>query len=263
VIAWLWLNRCRVPQWYWLSTVIVAAAILIILPWVIRNYTIHGHILLSTNGGHTFWNGNNPFTTGSALDVYIDKASAYSGINIDPSLAVDGILELRPYPLPREVLPQVSSLPETELDTAFYAAGLAFIRENPRDWLNLLLAKLTSFWWFRPNLGRSSPILGGESPYYDSRWIEPYRGIYVIVFVMFLIGLVWSLQNWRTFALIYMLFGYLTVVYTAFNVITRYRWEIEPFLLIFGTMGLVRLVPMSLRRLWKTMCAGISGSFLG
>jgi hypothetical protein len=232
-----------------LSAVIVVAVALTVLPWVARNYVIHGRPLLSTNGGHTFWNGNNPFTTGSSLDVYIDRVNRYAGLNIDPSLGTNGIIELRPYPLPREVLPQVTRLSETELDAALYAAGLAFIRENPGDWLRLLLTKVISFWWFRPNLGRSSPIPGGESRYYDPTWIAPYQVVYVIILVLFLIGLVYSLKDWRTFALFYLLFGYLTVVYAAFNVITRYRWEIEPFLLTFGMLGLVRLMRADDKRL--------------
>lgn len=243
VVVWLWLNRHRVPSWDRLGIAVVAVAGLVVLPWVVRNYVIHGRPLLSTNGGHTFWNGNNPFTTGSSLDAYIDKANAYTGLNIDPRLGVDGIIELRPYPLPRQVLPQVTRLSEVELDAALHAAGLAFIRENPGDWLRLLLAKVVSFWWFRPNLGRSSPIPDGQSPYYDPRWIAPYQGIYVIVLALMLLGLAYSLRDWRTFALFYLLFGYLTAVYAMFNVITRYRWEIEPFLLTFGMMGLAKLVP--------------------
>ena len=124
---------------------------------------------------------------------------------------------------------------------------MAFIREKPRDWLQLLLRKVTSFWWFRPNLGRYSPIPGGESPYYDPHWIAPYQGVYVVILTLFLIGLVCSLENWRAFSLFYLLFGYLTVIYAVFNVITRYRWEIEPFLLTFGMLGLARLVPIDQR----------------
>lgn len=248
VIVWLWLNRHRVHLWNRLGILVIAAVGLTVLPWALRNYAIHGWPLLSTNGGHTFWNGNNPFTTGSSLDVYIDKVNAYMGLNIDPSLGAAGIIELRPYPLPLEVLPRVTRLSEVELEAALYTAGLTFIRDNPGDWLRLLLTKVASFWWFRPNLGRSSSVPGGESPYYDPRWIAPYQGVYVIVLALLLIGLVCSLRDWRTLALFYLLFGYLTAVYAVFNVITRYRWEIEPFLLTFAMMGLNRLAPAGLKR---------------
>ncbi len=240
-MAWLWLNRQRMPTWGRLSAVILVAASLILLPWIARNYAVHGRLLLSTNGGHTFWNGNNPFTTGSSLDVYLDKVNAYTGSSIDPNVDVDGIIELRPYPLPRDVIPQVARLSEVELDRALYAAGLDFIRNHPGEWLRLLLTKIKSFWWFRPNLGRSSPLPGEQSPYYDPRWIAPYRAVYVIVLGLCLVGLVLSLRAWRTLALFYLLFGYLTAVYAAYNVITRYRWEIEPFLLMFGILGLASL----------------------
>ncbi len=242
VLAWLWLNRQSVLKWRQIAWVIVATAVLTVSPWALRNYAIHGWPLLSTNGGHTFWNGNNPFTTGSSLDVYVEKVNTYLGLNLEPKLGNADIIELRPYPLPVEVRSRVEQLSEVELDAALYAAGFAFIRGNPGDWFRLLLRKFVSFWWFRPNLGRSSPIPGGQSPYYDPRWIAPYQGLYVVVVTLSTVGFAHSLRSWRTFALFYLMFSYLTLVYMLFNVITRYRWEIEQFLVMFAMMGLVSLV---------------------
>jgi DMSO/TMAO reductase YedYZ heme-binding membrane subunit len=33
--------------------------------------------------------------------------------------------------------------------------------------------------------------------------------------------------------------GYLTLVYVAYHAITRYRWEMEPYLLMLGALALV------------------------
>ena len=48
-----------------------------------------------------------------------------------------------------------------------------------------------------------------------------------------------SLKRWRRYVLVYGLFAYLTVVYVAYNAITRYRWEMEPYLLALAALALV------------------------
>ena len=85
--GWLWLNRKGIPEWHRATLVIVLFALLTLLPWTLRNCYLHGQpVLISTNGGFTFWNGNNPFTTGNAFDVYVGKARAYLDAEIARSL---------------------------------------------------------------------------------------------------------------------------------------------------------------------------------
>jgi len=127
-----------------------------------------------------------------------------------------------------------------------YLAGLQFIRENPRQWLELEGRKLVSFWWFRPNIGRSRADLGEYGLVYDSRWIMPYKILYAGVLFFFLVGIVLSVSRWRIYSLFYFLFVYLTVVYVGFEVITRYRWEIEPFMLILATTAAWYIVQRAL-----------------
>jgi hypothetical protein len=223
--------------------VIVFFALFTLLPWTLRNYHLHGQLVfLSTNGGFTFWNGNNPFTTGNAFDVYIDKARDYLGAEIGEGVGEEAIIDLRPYPLPHEVTPHVHRLSELELDRALYQAGWRFIRENPHQWLALTKTKVLSFWWFRPHMGKSRADLGEHGLVYDPRWIVPYKLLYATLVPFFLGGLALSLRRWRIFALFHLLFAYLTVVYSAFNVMTRYRWEIEPYILLFAIAAIVHLV---------------------
>ncbi len=237
--GWLWFNRRT--QARWLRTFLVASGVaaLVLLPWLVRNYRLHGQMLpLTSNGGMTFWNGNNPFTTGSAWDVYAERARAYTG-QTRAELPGDGIIVPKPYILPHRVEGQVSALSELTLDRALYAAGFDFVREQPREWLRLLAQKTVSFWWFRPNLAKDSDL-------YRETWALPYQVLYTVVGVFFVAGVVVSLRQWRRYFFLYYVFGYLTAVYGTFNVVTRYRWEIEAFLLLFGAMGVV-----SVRR-WLT-----------
>jgi hypothetical protein len=240
ILGWLWLNRKTILKWRQAATVIVLSTLFTLLPWALHNYHALGQLSpLSTCGGFTFWNGNNPFTTGNVFDVYVGKVRAYLGTEVAVEAGEEAIMDLRPYPLPHEVAPYVHRLSEVELDRALYQAGWRFIQQNPGQWLALAKTKLVSLWWFRPNIGKSRADLGQYGLVYDSRWIMPYKILYATFFPLFLVGIALSLARWRTYSLFYILFLYLTIVYTTFHVMTRFRWEIEPYILLFAIMAVV------------------------
>jgi hypothetical protein len=123
----------------------------------------------------------------------------------------------------------MATMPELELDRAGYRAGLDYIRQYPADWSKLEMQKLVSFWWFRPNLG--------SNPLYRGVWTNPYRVQYALVLVLTVIGLAISARQWRRYALLYAVLALSTVIHLAFNVLTRYRWEIELLMLIFAALA--------------------------
>ncbi len=62
----------------------------------------------------------------------------------------------------------MATIGEADLDRQLFRAGLAFIREHPRDWLALSGQKLISFWRFRPNIGTA----------YEEAWTRYYKPLY-------------------------------------------------------------------------------------
>jgi 4-amino-4-deoxy-L-arabinose transferase-like glycosyltransferase len=232
VILWLRLNRRDVSTpWRKLGIALVVAA-LVISPWLIRNYCVFGKWVFSTNAGITFWNGNNPFTTGSGWDVYIERLRQYSGHPF-PNYPAHGIVTPRPYPLPKELETQVGQLDELELDRRLFQAGIAFIQTQPRLWLSLTVQKLVSFWLFRPNIGAVRYL-------YDPKWVLPYQVLYSLLLPLAAIGIILSFKQWRMYSLLYTCFAYFVGVYVAFNVVTRYRFEIEQFLLFFASLAVTQ-----------------------
>jgi len=224
IVGWLWLNGLHGRRLWRLAAALALMAALVVLPWSVRNAVVVGRPLPTpTNGGVTFWNGNNSFTTGSGHDVYADKLAAYRGIARDPDLP-DVYEHPEPYPFPPEIEARLQTIPELELDRAFYWAGLDYIRHHPADWLKLVWRKLVSFWWFRPNLGCN--------PLYREHWTVLYRFQYAGVLALAAIGLGLSARCWRRYALLYAIFAYYTLVHLVFEVLTRYRWEIELLVLI-------------------------------
>ena len=228
VVLWLWWNHCSWEDLLKLGGLILVAVIVVLLPWMVRNYRIHGRLfLVSTNSGATFWNGNNPFSTGTGHLVYTAKVDEYLGRAHDPTQP--SVVQLQPYPLPPDLQAEVATLSEIELDRRQFQAGLAFIREQPRAWLTLMGQKAIGFLWFRRNIGAR----------YDASWTAYYKPVYVVLVILLLVGLVVSARDWRRYSLFYMLFIFYTVVFVAYNVESRYRWEIEPFFLIFAALGMV------------------------
>ena len=230
IMLWLWLNGVRGRPFWRSAAALGLAAALVVLPWSLRNMVVLGRPLPTpTNGGVTFWNGNNPFTTGSGHDVYADRLAAFRGVPRDPALPA--VYEHpEPYPFPPEIESLVATMPELALDHAFYRAGLDYIRQQPLDWLRLEGRKLLSFWLFRPNLG--------ANPLYQDQWTAVYRVQYILLLVLVIPGVALAARRWRRYALLWALFGYYTLVHLVFNVLTRYRWEFELLLLIFAALAL-------------------------
>jgi 4-amino-4-deoxy-L-arabinose transferase-like glycosyltransferase len=231
VLLWLWWNHRTRQDWLKSCGLLLLATILVLLPWTVRNFLIQGRlVLVSTNSGYTFWNGNNPFSTGTANSVYTEKLDEYLGRPHDPAQP-SVVQNLHPYPVPLELQAEVATISEVDLDRRQFQAGLAFIRQQPKEWLALMGQKAVGFLWFRRGIGAL----------YDATWTAYYRPLYVILLILTIAGLAISTRRWRQYSLLYLLFVFYTAIHVFYNVQTRFRWEIEPFFLIFAALCLVEV----------------------
>lgn len=238
-VVWFWLNRPDIRRrMVGLGGIILLVGLLTVLPWSLRNYNVLGRfVLVSTNGGFVFWNGNNPFTTGSGHEVYTDRVADYLGIERDPDLPPVKD-PWQPYPLPHAIVNEAATMDESALEDAFYEAGFAFIRNNPEQWLTLAWSKLVGFWFFRSNIGST----------YEASWTQYYKLAYVVVLGFAAGGALVARRQWRRYVLLYLIFVYYTLVYVTFHVQTRYRWEIEPLFLILAAVAVCALIERFLLR---------------
>ena len=208
---WLWVNRGK----SFLRTVaqpivmLLAATLITILPWTIRNYGVHrAFVLISTNRGINFWIGNNENASGE-------------------------------YVFPRtmnlQLIEQAVPMKEVDRDRMFFQRGLDYIRANPEQAIRLFTKKLLYSVTFRPSIGSNYTK---PSPVVDiGRLVYPIS--YMLVLPFWVTGLWISRRQWRKHLLLYgIIAGYLAVSATFF-VGTRFRTPIDPYLLIFSALTVV------------------------
>lgn len=114
-VLWLGFTRRYVP-----ALVLAGSALLVILPWTVRNLRVHERfVLIASEGGVTFWTGNHPLAKGEgdlAANLPIKRAE----------------LEFRRAH---------AGLSPEALETLYYRDALSHIRARPLWWAGLILRK--------------------------------------------------------------------------------------------------------------------------
>lgn len=189
----------------------VVGAALVMSPWVIRNYAVHGRIVfVTTDTAELFWRGNHPGATGSAY-------------------ATDGrpILAAAPDAFQRAV-GKHDELGQYDL---FFAAAREFVRTQPRAFLRLLVTKWTSFWWFPETAGRL----------YPGAWLRLYKAFYAGLLAAFVVGLVVSCvrpPGRPGLLLVVLALLSVSLAQSLFYVEIRHRWGVEPIMGVLAAYGL-------------------------
>jgi hypothetical protein len=107
-------------QWAALPAFILGLAV-ILTPWTVRNVHHYGRfVLVASDGGVTFWTGNNPLATGEG-----DMAA-----NPELKLANQDLKARHP------------GLNEEQMEPVYYQESLAWIQSHPMDWIGLMFKKL-------------------------------------------------------------------------------------------------------------------------
>ncbi len=205
-------------QWRELTPRIVVSLVLaglVVLPWTVRNWQVHGRfVYITTDTGELLWRGNHSGATGAGITV--------KGV---PSF----------WAMPRDFKAKVFALNEMGQKQFFEARALEFIRNNPRWFIHFTFRKMFYFWWFHPLAGHI----------YPEGYLQIYQGAYVFIFSMGLLGL---FVGWRRYPearwsvlLILLLFGVLSFSQSLFYVNIRHRWGVEALWMIFTALGVVFL----------------------
>ncbi len=175
-------------------------------PWVIRNYQVHGTLMLtSTNGGFNFLVGNNPHAGGYTWGPFTEEENFWQVVD-------------------REA---VESLAEPQLERWFYARAFGYIAQDPLRYAGFFFTKVYYFWWCQ-DITRFG---------YPSPWSVGYQSMYALFLPFMLAGIWFWRKRWRRLFPAFFLFAEYSTLYGCYFVRSRFRWEIEPLLLVFAVAG--------------------------
>jgi hypothetical protein len=209
------------------SLVLIAAAVMMILPVTIRNARLTGEFIpVSTGLGINYYHGSNPEANG------FYQVPSYNGsyIGSTPEEQIRSITDIASAEAGRELSP-------SEVSRFWFEKGLEYNREHPRRFLELLAAKAFFFWnkHERANVENFS----------FHRELPGVLGLPLLTFgavaPLSLLGIFLTRNRAKRLWLLYG--GIITYFLTAivFYVLSRYRLPAVPFLLPFLGAGLVEL----------------------
>ncbi|MFH1742802.1 MAG: glycosyltransferase family 39 protein [bacterium] len=198
VLAFRWDERRRTLKGLVISGLVLAA---VLIPWIARNYTVFGRILPgSSQVGRMLYLANNP---GNQTGYVV---------------------------IPRDADPPGQDLYENELEYNDRLGDLAkeFIRENPGRFLWLCGMRVCRFWWPVPVYEKfSSPLLLIGSFF-----------TFMPLFAAALWGVVLLRREWRILLPILGVILATYLLHLVFGVSMRYRFPIEPLLIIPASYSL-------------------------
>ncbi len=216
-LALLWLWRLKQPRQRALSFMLASlmGTVLVISPWVVRNWRLHGSPGMLTTGGEHLWVGNAPQSLGSAL--------LPSG---------ERVIDRSPPALMAKVFAAQSEVEQSKL---FFEATIESVRANPWATACKMLWKFVTFWTFAPQTG----VL------YPKSYLHLYAAYYVLMVALAIWGLFWLAQTriagFDTAAgllLILALFASVSSIHALYYSELRHRWGIEPLLLVLSAAGI-------------------------
>lgn len=208
-LIWIARHIVRRPGGQSAAAVYVAGVLLVVLPWIARNYAIHGILMLESTTPQQFWKGNAAHSEGSA---YLP-----SGRTVFDEA-------------PQRLVNEWETRDETGQYRLFRDESVAEVRRNPGRVAGLVLRKFVYFWTYAPQSG----VL------YPARYFDVYIVYY---FAMLALSVVGFATLWRQparrpdLALILILLASVAVVHSVFFIEMRHRWAIEPFVLLLAAAG--------------------------
>lgn len=211
ILIWILLTKKDRKRYLIKSMLIFLIAIAIISPWTIRNYNVfHEFVLVSTNNGDNFWNGNNPEATGT--------------YNWDTT---------------NNPLRNISN--DLERSKMGYEKGLEFINKNPNAFLILSLKKFSYFW----GLDKFFFYLYNNNVFINPipKWLliilVPLTILPIMLILPFAIFGIIFYDKWNRNAYVLILWiSYFTLIHSIVFGDDRFRLQIISGLIIFTAYGI-------------------------
>jgi 4-amino-4-deoxy-L-arabinose transferase-like glycosyltransferase len=234
-LAWIYDRRASIRGRVALCLVLIAGTSAVILPWTLRNYRVYGRFILISSGFYTkLWQGNNILADGGPddRDLRWDSPDWRSRL-----IKLDGesrpAIEAKYATLDRDFRERWAELKDKYLASDEVLKPVAFeeIRSNKLRVIGLVLRKMaTLFSPFSTTETNSDPVVA------RLRWVAFLSFYPVLIFA--LLGATCNARK-QELAILYLLIGSVSLAYASLTACTRFRLPLDPFLLIFSSLGLL------------------------
>ena len=187
-----------------------------ISPYLIRNYVTFDKIFLVKSLGFNLWKGNNTF---SSIEGYGDFNLEFYNLLSKDSSEDPNLKNLND----KIILLDKNKYYELNKDKIFLDQAIKNLRDNPLNYLNLFIKKITSFYFI--DLNSSHPL------YYNFFHIIPVLLVGLLSFP----GLILALKE-KEFKIGYLkTYLILTIIiFSIFFILPRYKLVILPAQIIFA-----------------------------
>lgn len=176
---------------------------MVLSPWIGRNYLRFGAFIpLTTGGGMTLYESNNPRATGGPACENIVWTPEMKGMN------------------------------EIELDGYFKEEAIKFISNHPKRFLNLAVIKFLRFWSLIPNAREYTSL------FYRAISLLSYGPVLLLA----IFGLIRSRKMWLKLIPLYLPIIFFSLVHLVILGSIRYRLPLDPYLILFASYGIIVLV---------------------
>jgi tetratricopeptide (TPR) repeat protein len=195
---------------------------LMLLPVMIRNYTVGGGFYATTSQlGPNFYIGNNPRSDGTYMSLRPGRGA--------PEYERQDATELAEHALGRRLTP-------SEVSNYWSGRALDFIVSEPGAWMRLVGRKVLLLW-------NADEMLDTESQESHAEWstmlsVGGWLGHFGLLVPLAFLGVV---ATWHERGRLWLFYA-MTITYAAsviaFYVFARYRFPLVPLLMLFASAGL-------------------------
>ena len=210
-------HRCTVAGALRQCLIYAAVYCALMAPWWVHNYATYGtFVRLNLAAGENFYAGNNPLNTSGGAIAGVDFSNESYIKIVDP----------------------------VARDRAAFNAGIEFVRQDPMAFLKRAAVKFVRFWRLWPYAAN----------YSDWKIVTVYAASFVPVLLLTFLffGFCTAAEFFRVAPIL--AFGaYLTLVNIVLVASLRYRFPLEPFMIVLAGTAFVRLV-----RRWPTGRAALA-----
>jgi 4-amino-4-deoxy-L-arabinose transferase-like glycosyltransferase len=216
-------------------------ALVVMSPWLVRNYSYTQKLFISTHGAVELWFGYNDSTDAViSRDVSVDIMRRYSQYMVP---------DTGQYAYYYNINPLIAEYKDGEKYTK---AAFGYIKENPVDVLKMMPLKLWKFWSWKKNPSTNS--LNNDRNALSLLWDKLYTIYYVPLLLLGLAGFVrLCIESKHAFWIIIGIISSYSFMHMMVYGFTRLRTPLDVFLIISAS-GLVVYVCMYAKLAFNKFC---------